>query len=205
MHKGVDLSHYNPAVDFGTLKRNGIEFVGLKATEGRSYTDITFSLRRERTHRVGFKHVPIYHFLHPEQEMEGQAEHFSKILLAQGALDPTEMIAVDVESTPGWIGVNAADSAKKVADFVYFTKQNLSLKASDFLLYGSLGWLRGQFGDHLASLVFMHGWFARYGVQELGDTSPWPKPLIWQNSERGKVPGVSGLVDTDIWLDEDNW
>ena len=41
--KGIDVSHYQPNVDFVKVKNNGLSFVYIKATEGTSMS--TFSYR----------------------------------------------------------------------------------------------------------------------------------------------------------------
>ncbi|KAI0760064.1 glycoside hydrolase superfamily [Fomes fomentarius] len=46
--KGIDISHYQPSVNFNTVKANGLSFVYIKATEGTTYTDPSFS-----SHYVG--------------------------------------------------------------------------------------------------------------------------------------------------------
>ena len=84
-------------------------------------------------------------------------------------------------------------------------KTHSGAKDDQIIIYGSLGWLKGQFGKDLARLNMFHLWSARYGVSDLGDTSPWSAALIWQTSESATIPGVAnGYADLDYWLD-DHW
>jgi GH25 family lysozyme M1 (1,4-beta-N-acetylmuramidase) len=39
MIKGIDVSHHNGPVDFTKVKSTGIQFVYIKATEGKTYRD----------------------------------------------------------------------------------------------------------------------------------------------------------------------
>ncbi len=206
--RGVDLSHHNDNVNFAQLKADGIQFVALKATEGVGNVDPTFATRRQQALAAGFHKILLYHFLHPTNDAAAEADHFADVVKA---LHINERIVVDVEAiakSPGdWDHLSVATKLAKVKNYVFEVKTRLHLSASDVIVYGSLGWLRGEFGSHLSELTFMPLWAARYGVSELGDTSPWPKAMIWQNSEHGTVRGAGapGQVDTDIWLDQALW
>ena len=84
-------------------------------------------------------------------------------------------------------------------------KGALDVRDGRVLLYGSLGWLRGQFGERLRDLTAMPLWAARY-APALGDPAPWERATLWQTSDRGTVAGVgTGEVDLDLWLDEGAW
>lgn len=201
-HKGVDLSHNNPTVDFGTLKAAGIEFVALKASEGATFRDDQFQDRRQRATLVGFHKRLYYHFVHPEVDAKAQAQNFLGAVQAIGA---HEIVVLDVEAMKGWDQLSVPNKVDLINDIVYWLKSGLSIPASKVMLYGSLGWLRGEFGSHLADLTYMRLWAARYEVQDLGDTSPWRHETIWQNGEHGRVAGVGGEVDTDLWRDDLAW
>src|SRR5450631_2984882 len=41
--QGMDVSHYDGAIDWPTAKANGIDFAFVKATEGATYVDTTFA------------------------------------------------------------------------------------------------------------------------------------------------------------------
>lgn len=196
--RGVDLSHHNSPVDFGTMQRAGIEFVALKASQGTGYVDPTFEDRRQRAHLVGFGVVLLYHFFDPEADAKAQAAHFAHVV---GGLKANEIAVVDVEDAPGWESLTSEQSADAVLRWVYGVKTALNRSCGDLMLYGSPGWLRGRFGSQLSDLSCMKLWAARYAPQ-LGDVGPWPAATIWQNSEHGTVPGAGepGQIDTDLWI-----
>lgn len=196
--KGVDLSHYNQPVDFHTLKASGVAFVALKATEGLSNTDATFADRRQRAHAVGFQKVILYHFLHPTDQAGDEARHFSTVV---GELLPGELVAIDVEATPGWDQISSAAGVAKIQNWIAQVKAALGILDNQIVIYGSLGWLKGTFGKYLNQLTHWRLWVAHYEVPSPGDVNPWPDWLIWQNSEHGTVPGAgaAGQVDTDQW------
>ena len=201
-NRGVDLSHHNASVDFGTIKEGGVSFVALKATEGAGYTDPTFADRQARARLVGFEHLLYYHFVRPREDPRVQAFHFAKVV---GALKPNELLALDVEPTAdpadGWQWMSALSSRNVVVSILETVKGAMSVHDGRVLLYGSPGWLRGQFGSRLAELTGMPLWAARY-APALGDVSPWPHATLWQDSEHGTAPGAGepGEVDTDLWM-----
>ncbi len=195
---GCDLSHHNPSVDFGTLKGGGVEFVGLKATEGIGFVDPTFADRRARAALVGFHRVLLYHFVRPQADAKLQALHFARVV---GRLAPHERLVLDVEG-PGWEDLD--EPAALVAEIVFHLKTALGLRAADVMLYLSPRWARGAFGAALGSLTFMPLWAARYGAAP-GDVSPWPQATVWQFTQEGRVPGASGPVDLDRWLGAEAW
>lgn len=204
---GVDLSHHNSNVQFGEMKAAGIAFVGLKVTEGRGNIDPTFADRRPRAHQVGFGRYLLYHFFHPLETPAAQALHYTAQI---GKLQSGEMIAIDLESTPGWDQLSPKESADAVIAMVAAVKAELGAKDADIVIYGSMGWLRGQFGDQLARLTLWQLWPAGgpdynvHGAPEPDDlhfsVAPWPTWLIFQYGQYGNVEGAGdGDVDTDCW------
>lgn len=69
--QGFDILNYQPNVDFGGAYASGARFVIIKATEGTSYIDPTFSDHYIAATDAGF--VRGYHFAHPG-ETTGAAE-----------------------------------------------------------------------------------------------------------------------------------
>src|ERR1039458_5601706 len=56
--KGVDISHYDGAINWATVKAGGIDFAFAKATESTNFTDPTFAtnwagMKRSEERRVG--------------------------------------------------------------------------------------------------------------------------------------------------------
>ena len=81
------------------------------------------------------------------------------------------------------------------------------------MLYGSMGWLRGQFGDALDGLTWLRLWaaggpeYSTHGsdVPDMSgyNVAPWNHWTIFQYREFGTVPGAgTGSVDTDQWNGE---
>lgn len=203
MIKGIDLSHWQADVDFGTLKNaSGIRFVALKATQGAANKDATFPDRRTRAEEVGFEMMIYYHFFDPSSSAESQADNFVQSV---GSIAHNEFVCIDVEQIAGY--GNSSDDVSNIVEWVARVKAALGTVDAKFFLYGSPAWLRGQFSDQLSRLTFLKLWAAEYGVKQLGDVQPWADAEIWQNSERASIDGAGddGAEDSDVYLDEANF
>lgn len=90
---GVDVSAYQGNVDWRELRRQGVEFAFIKATEGSGMVDRCFAENWENAQTAG---VPAgaYHFFSYDSPGETQAENFmAQVPVTPGALPPV----VDIE------------------------------------------------------------------------------------------------------------
>ena len=90
---GVDVSAYQGNVDWTELRRQGVEFAFIKATEGSGMADRCFEENWKNAQTAG---VPAgaYHFFSYDSPGETQAENFmAQVPVTPGALPPV----VDIE------------------------------------------------------------------------------------------------------------
>ncbi|MEV7017568.1 glycoside hydrolase family 25 protein [Streptomyces sp. NPDC093991] len=100
MLRGIDVSAYQSS----SYDTDGLSFVFIKATEGRSYTNPRLSAQTERAREAGLV-VGFYHFLWPGN-LTAQAEYFvRKAPERQG-----DVLAVDWETTGE--GTHASNAEK---------------------------------------------------------------------------------------------
>ena len=101
MLRGIDVSAYQSS----TYDTDGLSFVFIKATEGRSYVNPKLAAQTERARDAGCV-VGFYHFLWPGN-LTAQAEYFlSKASDRAGA----DILAVDWETTGD--GTHASNAEK---------------------------------------------------------------------------------------------
>jgi lysozyme len=91
----VDLSHHDPADDYGAVKRAGIVAVVYKATEGQSYNDPTYVEQQHAAKAAGLR-WGAYHFA-DGSDVDGQIKNF----LSFACPDPDEMFVLDWEDNDG--------------------------------------------------------------------------------------------------------
>ena len=91
--RGIDLSHHNGPVDWAALDTEGLDFIYLKATEGRDWKDANFQDNWIKATRRGYD-VGAYHFYILCKPAKEQAINFiQSVEVRDGTLPP----AVDLE------------------------------------------------------------------------------------------------------------
>ena len=174
--KGIDLSHHNGAVNWGLLENAGVDFIYLKATEGRDWTDEDFQQNWIEATRRGYA-VGAYHFYILCKPWEAQAVNFIRAVEVRGGTLPP---AVDLEY---------AHNCKPFRDEAG-TKAELEAE------YGALPVLYTTKEFHADWIA---GSFDRYPLWIRSvDGAPDMPYAIWQHSMRGKVAGVQGDVDLNV-------
>lgn len=204
--QGIDVSRYQPAIDWVRVKAAGIAFVVAKASQS-NYVDPMF-----RQHWAGAKAGGLlrgaYHYLVPELEGRVQANAFLKALGA----DPGELVPVlDVEARTS----NPARLAQYALDWLTTVETALGRKPLVYTAawyWNSVMRIDGQYpawapayGLWVASYPLAAG-FPPVADLEAGAYKPlmpksWSRWTLWQYSSKGRVDGVSQngqLVNVDL-------
>lgn len=96
---GLDLSHHqNLALDLARCRREGIEFVFLKATEGNTFVDSAFVTNLAEARAVGLL-VAAYHYVRSSAPASAQLE------LIRGVVPRDVPVILDVEANSGSVGL----------------------------------------------------------------------------------------------------
>lgn len=156
----VDLSHWQgePALSndgYLALKKCGVRAVMIKATQGTSWVDVSFTANLRRARRHGFL-VGVYHFS-DGQTGKAQAQHFLKTVRnANGGDLKNLLLVMDVERNPGAGGNPKASNIRGFAKEV----QRVA-KRNTFLCYTSSGYWR-SIGNPDLKHLFDGLWQARW-------------------------------------------
>ncbi|HEY9415176.1 MAG TPA: glycoside hydrolase family 25 protein [Pseudonocardia sp.] len=96
---GLDLSHYQTtSLDLSQCRREGVEFVFIKSTEGASFKDSAFPTRLQQARAAGLL-VAAYHFVRASDPASTQVAHIATVV-------PRDVpIILDVETNSGAIGL----------------------------------------------------------------------------------------------------
>ena len=172
---GIDISHYQGEIDWEQLKNAMIEgcpvrFVIIKSTEGASRLDDHF--------RENFNQVRDYGFIRG-------VYHFWSNKSSEGDLPPV----LDIEHKPADKSVD--DFQRDVLTWLHIVEDKYHAKPIIYTYY--------KFKEkYLSAPVFddYPYWIAHYYVDKVQYQGKWK---FWQHTDAGKLPGIKGYVDFNIY------
>jgi lysozyme len=177
--KGVDVSHYQNAVDWKAMKAAGIAFGFAKATEGTTITDAEFQANWSGMKAVGIVRGA-YHFFHPDLDPVEQANF---VLGVVGSLEGDDLaIALDIEAADG---IAPSTIAARALTFLETVTKATGKKG---FVYSSRTFL-----SDFSALAAYPYWEASPDVSCPSLPSAWPTWQFWQHSWTGSVAGTSPL------------
>ncbi|NUU74040.1 GH25 family lysozyme [Paenibacillus xylanilyticus] len=187
--QGIDVSRYQGKIDWLQVKADKREFVFIKATEGQTYTDPKFAANVKGALSAGLL-VGTYHFLRATSAEVAKAEaaHYAKSLEAVGGVKALQLPPVmDYENNPGGISKAQINIVAKA----FLTELERLTGVKPIIYTGNS--FAGNFDTGLSGYDL---WIARYSNTKVPDDQPaWKTWDIWQYSDSGKVPGITGSVD----------
>lgn len=185
---GVDVSSYQENVNFRELKRQGVEFVYIKATEGSSHVDSSFKEKWKAAKDAEIL-SGAYHYFSYHSSGVTQAENFIKVV---GGVEGRLIPAVDMELT-----VEEVYNPPEKEDVVRGLKAFLAVVEEEYgvkpLIYAQKDYwdkyLADDFDDYprWARNVFYPVWV------DAGDD--W---AVWQYCDKGELTGYSGEKYIDL-------
>ena len=190
---GIDISRYNPTIDWRRAKKEGIEFAFIKATEGKDDVDPSFAdhWRKAKRARIPRSAYHFYYFCAPPEAQA--ANYISRVPKTQSGLPPI----LDVEWNPGsptckkrpprsvvisqlgkWLRKIEGHYGQK--PIIYTTPDFYEDNFSGGALPGYQYWLRSV----KAEPKYIYG------------KRPW---VFWQYTGTGSIPGIEGPVDINVF------
>lgn len=181
---GIDVSHWQGQIDWPKVKASGHHFALLKATESTNYTDPTFARNRAAARAAGLT-TGAYHFAR-YQDPIAEADRFCN---AVGALASGEIAVLDWE-------IDAADPVSWSRRWLDRVRERLGVRAFVYMnQFHRSKWAWKQIADLGHPL-----WLAKYdGNQDQPPGGPWPATAMKQFTDKGKVPGIAGGVDLNVF------
>lgn len=187
---GIDISHYQGKIDWEQLKNAMIKgcpvrFVIIKSTEGSSRLDENFRENFNQARDFGFIRG-VYHFWSNKSTAREQAYYFlDQVHLTDGDLPPV----LDIEHKPADKSVE--DFQRDVLTWLHIVEDKYHVKPIIYTYY--------KFKEqYLSALVFddYPYWIAHYYVDKVQYKGKWK---FWQHTDVGKLPGIKGYVDFNIY------
>lgn len=197
---GVDVSRYQEEADWQAVKGAGVDFVIIRCGfRGYGESGVLKEDEKFRTHLAGAQEagldVGVYFFsqaITVEEAVE-EAEFVLALLEGQEITGPviydTEEIKDDTARTDFLTPSQTTDHA------VAFCER-IRQAGYEPMIYANLKWL--VFSMEYERLGDYEIWYADY---EPVPQSPY-RIRIWQYTEEGRLPGIEGNVDLNVWFPE---
>lgn len=197
--QGIDVSHWQHAVDWPATAAGGVRFALLKATDGRKFDDPNYALNHDQARNAGVA-VAAYHYARPSRRANDatlQADHFVATAdVGSGDLPPV----LDLEHAGG---LRADELQAWVTTWLERVTERLGVKP---VIYVNTDFWRRQMADTETFAQAGYGlWLAHWNALEPDvPASGWAGHgwTFWQYSDCGTVAGVTGCVDLDRYRGE---
>lgn len=197
--RGIDVSKYNDNIQWDKIDKNQIQFafvrVGYRGYgSGEIVADDNFEENVKGSGRAGLK-TGVYFFTQALNEKEG-VEEADFVLEQIKGLKIDFPIVIDVEkvnkNSARAENISAEDRTKAVIAFC----DRIREAGYEPMIYGNIKCFMSML--EYEKLEEYKKWFAYYDT-----TLYFPYDIsCWQYSEKGKVAGIKGAVDLNIWFAE---
>ena len=190
---GIDVSRYQGTINWEqvsdhTSNNIGISFAFIKASEGRTVRDATFqrNWKEAKTNRML---RGAYHFFRPHLTAEEQFNLFKNIVkLEKEDLPPVLDVEMRGSASP-------AKLRKTVKKWLTLAEKHYGVTP---ILYTSYSFYKNYFNTKEFEKYPL--WIAHYATDDLNRlTKEWH---FWQHNEGGKVKGIRGEVDFNVFKGE---
>lgn len=193
MTRGVDVSNHQERIDWRLVRRDGIAFAIVKASEGVTFADPHFA-----THTAGARSVGIrcgaYHFARPDtnsgtttesarRDARAEADWF----LSLASPEPGDLLpALDLETA------GLPPDLMIAWTRAWLDRVHRRIGARPLLYTYPAFWT--NLGGTNAFRTYPL-WIANYEVVEPQIPGGWRRYAVWQFTASGRVPGIPGRVD----------
>lgn len=190
--EGIDVSAYQgSSVDWHSVAASGISFAYIRAADGVSSPDSQFAINWRGAVAAGVT-PGAYLFYEPNQSSVGQADLLISQLRSVGFSDGDLVPTIDVETTDGETQAVVVANLRTIVNTVSAAIGALPA------IYCSPAWWTDNVGSAAFTLdpLWIANWFVsqpQVPENNWGGTG-WQ---VWQFSDAGVVPGISGHVDLD--------
>ena len=193
-YQGIDVSNWQGYINYAQVKDAGIQIVYIKASQGTNIKDAYFDINYENAKANGLQ-VGFYHYLTATntREAQEQANFFVSVISGK---TPDCKLVLDYET---FGGVGRAEINNIARTFMERVQQ---LTNKEVILYSDLSNARSTFDASLANEYEL--WIAYYGNRNnlINIETSWNTYIGIQYTDRGRVNGINGSVDRDLYTEE---
>lgn len=188
---GIDVSQWQGYIDFEAVKRAGIGLVYIKASEGTDFVDPFFYRNYANATNAGIP-VGFYHYLTAQSVAQARQEAYHFVSVTEGLSNDGKLV-MDMEDIEGLSREEVNEIARTfLAAVEEFSGRSAAIYVDDYTASQILA----------EDLTDYPLWIAQYHVEEPTRNIPWESWAGWQYTDLGRVAGIQGNVDRDIFAEE---
>lgn len=191
-YRGIDVSAWQGVIDWKKVADYGTEFTIIRITEAGNSVDRYF----ERNYAGCLEHeipIGVYKFSYALSiaEVQREAERVIEVLNGRKLQFP---VFLDLEySNQRKLGSGMI--ARLAEEF----RKIIVAEGYRFGIYCNLDWYNNVISEELKKYDF---WIARYPSDDRGTLIERFRPVVgagWQYTSKGRIPGIEGYVDRDVF------
>jgi|SRR5579875_488664 len=196
---GIDVSHYQSAIDWSTVAQDGAQFSYAKATEGLSYADPDFAANDSGAKATGL-FAGAYSFGRPD--LGNPAAQADYLLSDSGYTDDGKTLPpmLDIEWAPSGLGLSACYNLTPDAMVAWirgFVNEIKARTGRDAVIYTATKWWDSCTGGNTsfsANPLFIANYYGSPTPLPAG----WDTWTLWQYADSGSLPGDQDVFNGSI-------
>lgn len=183
---GIDISRYQTHIDWEKVSLQ-LDFVFIRASSGKQYKDPLFEEHYANANDFGIPASAYHYFVFNVNGTE-QAENFLETIGDNSFELP---LVIDVEEHPkyGRSTFNYQSTIKNLSDFIYTVEKK---SGKEILIYTNKEcynkYIKHHFPEHKI-------WICSFKDENILP----PQWVFWQKTHTGKIDGIKGDVDIDVF------
>jgi len=185
---GIDISHHQDVIDWSLLTREDISFAIIKATEGGDHKDTKFEQNWKKAGEIGLVRGAYHYFTFCKPGQEQALNFIQSVPVEKNSLPP----AIDLEFSGN---CQARPSKEEVLQelkiFSELVKQRYGKTPVIYATNESYNTFLA--GENLSYPVWIRDIYAE---PKLSDGAKWD---FWQFTHRGRLHGIDGFVDLNVF------
>jgi len=197
----IDVSHWqdnpttpNDDIDWRAVAASGVKGVYVKATQ--KWPDRMFVVNWRGAIAAGLK-VGAYHFFVVDRPPAMQAALFCDTVERQGEGWGDLPMMIDVEVLEGGPTISQTQYTRNLQEMAELVEKKTKRKPGFYTSSGMWPILTTEPAWAEAYPL----WVAHHGAKSPTLPKPWKNYLLWQTTDKGRIPGIAYNVDLNIW----NW
>lgn len=192
---GIDVSSYQGDIDWQKVKEDGIEFAIIRIGYGNDlvYQDDSKAIRNMdmcELYNIPYG-VYLYSYALNYDDVDSEISHTLRMLEGR---NPSMGVYFDMEDADGYKGINGMPSNEDLCNFCIKYIEGVNAAGYTGGTYASADWFNNKLTNPMIDKYNI--WLAWWT-----NTPDFDRDFVmWQYTSKGKVDGISGYVDMDVYL-----